>query len=504
MVDLLDKARRRGSSLPYVELRELVREVRAHLDRTDARIGDAEMLVVMLKSLVPQHIKSQFSTCMMLLQRPPTGNNFLWYLHHELTEEIKALESDPRRQLGGGPKEPTAKDGGEKAKDKPPVLGRFYQAHKEPTPDSPDSDDSVSQGLALVNQGKREWPPYECCRLGNHGLHNCRKFVLLLSLKEKVATAKTLKACNKCLRVDHEFKDCPFKTRPDCRFCNSSQHHYFLCPGGEDPAIPGTTKVAAGSVTEVAEGLGFENLGELICNREISTLQLVANIEGADGRVVPANILPDTGSTHNILERKATRRAGLTGFECKYRVMGHGGHVTEHQAICGELTLVNPRNPSSRVKAKFYSYDNPCGGLQPVDWHQLKSGWPHLKGLDLPSPVPDQPVEMILGCTNLQIFEGVKPISVKGITNPIARLTKLGWIVSGRTRPEPPPDTQGEARIMEGEVGVAQKVGLVSNANQFKNAKSLSYLAELKVQAACGSETCERDYRELHRRLKRV
>ena len=64
LVDLLDKARRRGPRLPYLELRELVREVRAHLDRTDARTGDAEMLVVLLKGLVPQHIKSQFSTRM--------------------------------------------------------------------------------------------------------------------------------------------------------------------------------------------------------------------------------------------------------------------------------------------------------------------------------------------------------------------------------------------------------------------------------------------------------
>ena len=84
LVDLLDKARCRGSCLPYLELRELVREVQAHLDWTDATAGDAEMLVVMLKGLVPQHIQAQFSTGMMMLQRPPTGNNFLcvtwvWY-----------------------------------------------------------------------------------------------------------------------------------------------------------------------------------------------------------------------------------------------------------------------------------------------------------------------------------------------------------------------------------------------------------------------------------------
>ena len=176
----------------------------------------------------------------------------------------------------------------------------------------------------------------------------------------------------------------------------------------------------------MAEGLGFENLGELIASRDVSTMQLVANIEGADGRMVPVNILPDTGSTHNIIERKAARRAGLTGFECTYRVTGHGGHVTEHSAICGQMTLVNPKIPSNKAKVKFYSYDNPCGDLFPVDWQKLKAGWPHLKGLDIPPPVAEQPVEMILGCASLQLFEAIKPSSMKGIEDPVARLTSLG------------------------------------------------------------------------------
>ena len=77
LVEMVDKARRQGSQLPYVELRELVREVQAHLDRTDAQAGDAEMLVVMMRSLVHQHIKAQFKTRMLMLSLPPTGNNFI-------------------------------------------------------------------------------------------------------------------------------------------------------------------------------------------------------------------------------------------------------------------------------------------------------------------------------------------------------------------------------------------------------------------------------------------
>ena len=54
-------------------LKELIREVRAHLDPTDVKAGDAEMLVVMLKGLVHQHIKAKLNTRMLILWQPPTG-----------------------------------------------------------------------------------------------------------------------------------------------------------------------------------------------------------------------------------------------------------------------------------------------------------------------------------------------------------------------------------------------------------------------------------------------
>ena len=498
LVDLLDKARKRSSRLPYVELRELVREVQAHLDRTEATTGDAEMLVVMLKSLIPQHIKAQFKTKMMLMKLAPTGNNFIAYLLRELTEEIQAQETDPRR-----PNTTAETEVKDKTKPRSPkVLGKFYHAGKNDTPSQ--SEDEVGEvGAAQVGIGKKEWPPCPCCQTGNHGLHNCRKFFLVYSIKEKATYVKQHKVCHKCLRVEHELKDCPFKARPDCRFCASPKHHYLLCPGGEE-VKQGHQEVARGEA-EPVEGLGFENLGELISKKDISTFQMMAHIVAADGKLIPVNILPDTGSTHNILERKAAVRAGLTGFECKYRVTGHGGHVTEHQAICGELTLVNPKVPENRAKIKFYSYANPCGEFFPEDWSKLKGGWPHLKGLDIPGPVPDQPIELILGCSNLQLFEGVKPSSLRGLEDPVARLTHLGWMIGGRTRPEPTSDAEGEARVVHGEVGMMHHPRVsASKCSYSKHVRSLSCLAGVQVRAICGMEDCERDYEDLRRNMRRL
>ena len=137
----------------------------------------------------------------------------------------------------------------------------------------------------------------------------------------------------------------------------------------------------------IDSGMGLESIGELIAKKNISTMQLVVHIETANGKLVPINVLTDTGWSHNILDQKVARRAGLSGFSCKYRVTGHGGHTTEHQAEYGEMTLVNPKNPQGKHKIRFYSYNNPCGEFFPTDWNKMKKGWPHLKNLDLPEPV---------------------------------------------------------------------------------------------------------------------
>ena len=128
-----------------------MREVRARLDRTDAQAGDAEMLVVMLKSLVPQNIKAQFKTRMLMLSQPLTGNNFLLCLLNELNEEIKAQETDPRKQPAW--MEGEVKD---KAKVKSSkVLGRFYHSQKANSPvqsENKVSDETTERGAT----GKQE------------------------------------------------------------------------------------------------------------------------------------------------------------------------------------------------------------------------------------------------------------------------------------------------------------------------------------------------------------
>ena len=434
--------------VPYPELRRAVEDVDAHLSRPGTLPGEGETLVVLLKKLVPRHFRTQFSDTMHQWGRPRTGNNFVAYLKRRLNYELDEIED-------GGTAAPPRKE--EEVKDKKTAtktLGKLYNAvavTSSKESDGPSDLSSGDEGDCRITGGQqRPLPQCKCCDQGRHQLHSCRTFFMVYSLKDRVSFATQQKICKKCLRYDHTMDKCPFKLKPDCRFCSSSEHHYLLCPG----PVEGAVKVSEGS-EGVVEGYGLENIGELIARRNVSTMQLVAHIEGANGKFIPVNILPDTGASHNILDKAAADRAGLTGFQCKYRVTAHGGHVTEHEAVCGEMTLVNPRQPGEKHKVRFYSYANPCGPFFPTDWSKMKGGWPHLKSLDIPAPVAGQPVELILGCENLRLFEGVKPSSIKGPTDPVARLTCLGWMIGGRTHPEASTDVEGDSRCVDGDIGIA-------------------------------------------------
>ena len=113
------------------------------------------------------------------------------------------------------------------------------------------------------------------------------------------------------------------------------------------------------------------------------------------------------------------------------------------------ITLCSP-DGKDRYSVKFFAYENPCGGMKPEDWSRLKRGWPHLKKLDIPQPVGGRPIEAILGCVNLPLFEAIRPPAIRNSGEPLAKWTPLGWMVGGRTRPEVEPVEEVKPRPTQG------------------------------------------------------
>ena len=117
---------------------------------------------------------------------------------------------------------------------------------------------------------------------------------------------------------------------------------------------------------------------------------------------------------------------------------------------------------------------------------------------------------MILGCENLKLFESIKPTSIRGDADPVARLTPLGWMIGGRTVPEPSADIEGESRVIQGDIGIAngeddEKVRESNDkvtSKEYTQPKSPSFICRKTVHH--DPEECRREQDELKRNLKRV
>ena len=150
--------------------------------------------------------------------------------------------------------------------------------------------------------------------------------------------------------------------------------------------------------------------------------------------------------------------------------------------------------------------------MQPEDWSRLKRGWPHLKKLDIPPPNNGTPIEAILGCVSMGLFEPLRPASVKGPGDPVAKWTPLGWMVGGRTRPQVDPVEEGLNHTHSGTILV---VTITDNKevseSRDQNIKSSwetvdpsDWLAGMgNGQQGCGGQ-CRQEYTELKNNMRRL
>ena len=156
---------------------------------------------------------------------------------------------------------------------------------------------------------------------------------------------------------------------------------------------------------------------------------------------------------------------------------------------------------------KFFAYENPCGGMKPEDWSRLKRGLPHLKKLDIPQPVGGRPIEAILGCVNLTLFEAIRPPAIRRPGEPLAKWTPLGWMVGGRTRPEVEPVEEGQAQTHTGTILMVggAKVRTVKGNDVGENClmDTTSLAGNVKDKPGCDEE-CVQAYQELKNNMRRI
>ena len=305
------------------------------------------------------------------------------------------------------------------------------------------SGDSDDDGELHVQKGS------EVCAYcqGSHDIFRCDVFCCQLTAEERRAWVVKQKRCLICLKSGHVGKsNCGSKR--GCRFCGGKHNsivHTASKPENKKTE-PKKTKNKKNASSESEEGVVHSSRGGKNRTSLTTFVALIADPETKE--VIRVNALADGGADHIVLSSRAAKRLGLWKEDKvkQYQVKGHGGSSGLYRAQTCNISLLNNEGKELR-QLKVKSYDNPCGDLQIENWHELRSGWKHLKTLPLPKPVGDGVVDLILGSSALDLMEAVRPAIFGPPGGPVAKLTPLGWIVGGRTSESKVDDTFDEEEV---------------------------------------------------------
>ena len=376
-----------------------------------------------------------------------------------------------------------------KRKENVPPKGQV-QAPRNPPVKSPELK------LRAVPAGGRQFQaqaqgskPCPKCH-GAHYLGKCPAY-LKLDPKQRELTVKQAGLCYRCLQSGHMIREC--RRTWVCDKCQG-RHHSTLhgarpAPGGpvellkknqEQNQAPGRINRASGDAEDRSPSIEQQNESALQAETSLapdvipssSELEQRAAMLPADmklhyyfrcyqaeasqetislrfavatvmnpktGKKKTIGILLDDGSNMTLLASSTAEYLGLEGSTHPLAVLGVGGQQQSHQSLVSVLRLAHV-NGSIEKNIVIRTMPNPTGGLEVTRWHKYADQWPHLKNLPLLETPAGLKVEMILGNDQGYFHRSLQEVyHPTDIEAPVARLTTLGWTVTGRLLPRSQP-----------------------------------------------------------------
>ena len=167
----------------------------------------------------------------------------------------------------------------------------------------------------------------------------------------------------------------------------------------------------------------------------------------------------DDGANLTIVSEEVADKLGVKGTHFPFSVIGINGTKVEHQT---QLLPLSVTCKSSKIKKNLVArtLPNPTGNLHMVDWNLHKKQWPHLNKLEFPEvPEGNPKVQMIIGNDQSYLHRAIKEVYGTRPGDPVARLTPLGWTVTGRIHPEAPALVSNKCRNKERESNCRKNQG---------------------------------------------
>ncbi len=283
-------------------------------------------------------------------------------------------------------------------------------------------------GRSFARAGARKRPPCPLCT-EDHGLARCSKFQELTPTARKELLVKE-KRCYLCFQLGHNVGRC--RVTYFCAICKK-RHHTMLHGAEEqkDHALftqEDEEEDLEGAVELLQYGLKVSS-GEQKGRVSLRTIPLTL-VNPTNGKQLDVNALLDDGcTTAAMISQEAAAVLGLMGPTSWSNTEGVGGVVTKFRTITAvvevrsKMTSVRKRLPAQVMKT-------PAGSYVPVDWAPRLREYPHLQQVEVLPPVPNGRVDILLGSRCPALMASLQEV-IGGPQDPVARLTPLGWTVTG-------------------------------------------------------------------------
>ena len=440
------KELRMQSRRDYAKLRELVNTIYFFVKGVGLRDANSLSLREHLREGMPPGLLKRYIEETAEKGLEDTLDHMLAWTHRNVAAYFKHKEFEALQEKK--PKEAKKRKEKNEAKEKSEPAFAFLA-------DSETSTTSAGEDTGEVRYQTNE--PCPKCN-GAHQLYRCKAFFYLVPLeRRRFVNDKNL--CMVCYGPGHEARDCKFTTYK-CKFGCKSRHNSDLHVSAEDykklreslksskGRPQGPRKELSNLVysmdppeTEEPDVLAYmarEDSKGIPKSRKLRTVAVTTLVIQAtnptNGKTERVYAMADTGASNTHVSSDLGQRLGLRGALTPFIVGSHGGRVEEYEAMDCQIQLSATDNSYQRI-TQAKCYPNPCGRLEAIDWRGVQAQWEHLKHLPLPEGPANHRIEVILGTDCLDAMMPIAPTVMGEEGDPCAMLSKLGWILGGRTTP---------------------------------------------------------------------
>ena len=267
----------------------------------------------------------------------------------------------------------------------------------------------------IVSKCKVDHPPWVCGHFKE------------LSVPERKQLIARSGRCFRCLAIGHHSRNCARSRECGVDGCKSTRHSSYLHKPVSLPTSrhQSTEEVTPRNSTNISSSSGPSQV------ERISLMILPAFIEN-ESRRLKVNVMLDPCSTGTYVTEGAAEELRLQGDMQNLTISGTAGTEvkTDSRRVKFTVTSTN-RRFSSTVEANVL--DDITGSTPAFKWNDLKRNWSHLKSIPFESVANRRQVDVLIGSDHPIFHQVFREVPGKQGNEPIARLTKLGWVCFGPT-----------------------------------------------------------------------